>query len=127
MAAADCLVLPSRHDGWGAVVSEALMAGTPAICSYACGAAGAVRSSGVGGVFATGDVAALTQLLARVIAEGARSPEQRSQLVAWAHCLGTEAGASYLNAILAAAEGAGVVPTAPWQPGSPYSASEGER
>lgn len=30
---ADCLVLPSQHDGWGAVVSEALMVGTPVICT----------------------------------------------------------------------------------------------
>lgn len=49
MARADVLVLPSWHDGWGAVVSEALMAGTPAIASDACGSAGVVRASGVGG------------------------------------------------------------------------------
>lgn len=116
MAAADCLVLPSRHDGWGAVVSEALMAGTPAICSDACGAAGAVRASGVGGVFATGDVAALTRLLARVIAQGAPSPEQRSRLAAWARCLGAEAGARYLDTILAHATSPETSPRpiAPW-------------
>ena len=51
MADADCLVLPSLHDGWGAVVSEALIAGTPVICSDACGSAGVVEASGVGCVF----------------------------------------------------------------------------
>lgn len=51
MAQADCLVLPSRHDGWGAVVSEALMVGTPAICSDACGSSVVVQTSGCGGVF----------------------------------------------------------------------------
>ena len=51
MADADCLVLPSLHDGWGAVVSEALIAGTPGICSDACGSAGEVEASGVGCVF----------------------------------------------------------------------------
>ena len=44
MAKADCLVLPSRYDGWGAVVSEALLVGTPAICSDKCGSAGVVRA-----------------------------------------------------------------------------------
>lgn len=34
---ADCLVLPSHHDGWGAATSEALMTGTPVICSDNCG------------------------------------------------------------------------------------------
>jgi glycosyltransferase involved in cell wall biosynthesis len=39
LAAADCAVLPSRFDGWGALISEALSAGTPTICSAECGAA----------------------------------------------------------------------------------------
>lgn len=36
---ADVFVLPSRHDGWGVVVNEALGAGLPIICSEAVGAA----------------------------------------------------------------------------------------
>jgi glycosyltransferase involved in cell wall biosynthesis len=36
---ADVFVLPSRHDGWGVVVNEALGAGLPIICSDAVGAA----------------------------------------------------------------------------------------
>ena len=39
LANADLFVLPSRWDGWGAVVNEALMSGTPVICSSYCGAA----------------------------------------------------------------------------------------
>jgi glycosyltransferase involved in cell wall biosynthesis len=39
LAAADCAVLPSRFDGWGALISEALSVGTPAVCSANCGAA----------------------------------------------------------------------------------------
>jgi hypothetical protein len=55
MAQADCLVLPSIHDGWGAVASESLMVGTPVVCSDACGVAGVVQASGVGGVFPVKD------------------------------------------------------------------------
>lgn len=36
---ADVFVLPSRHDGWGVVVNEALGSGLPLICSDAVGAA----------------------------------------------------------------------------------------
>lgn len=54
IARADCLVLPSRYDCWGVVVSEALLVGTPAICSDACGSAGVVRASGVGCVISSG-------------------------------------------------------------------------
>ena len=100
MAEADCLVLPSRNDGWGAVVSEALMAGTPAICSDACGAAGIAQASGVGGVFPAGNVEALAALLRQVIARGRQTPEGRATLANWACCLDATAGAKYLEEIL---------------------------
>ncbi len=38
IGAHDCLVLPSKYDGWGAVVNEALSVGTRVVCSDACGA-----------------------------------------------------------------------------------------
>lgn len=115
MAEADCLVLPSDYDGWGAVVSEALMAGIPVICSDACGAAEAVRASGAGGVFPAGDHAALTSLLAQRIVQGRQPPASREALAAWARCLGAEAGADYLVRILAHAEEGAPRPHAPWQ------------
>ncbi|MCF8469399.1 MAG: glycosyltransferase family 4 protein [Parvibaculum sp.] len=115
MAEADCLVLPSRYDGWGAVVSEALMAGTPAICSDACGAAGAVRASGCGGVFPSGDVQALADLLRREVARGRQTSEKRAALASWAHCLGADAGAAYLESILFQTEAGGEPPMAPWE------------
>lgn len=97
---ADCLVLPSDHDGWGAVVSEALMVGTPVICSDACGSSVAVKASGKGGVFPAGDAAALEALLMDAIKLGKRDPVEREQLAVWAECLGAEAGAHYLLEIL---------------------------
>lgn len=114
MAEADCLVLPSRHDGWGAVISEALMAGTSVICSDRCGAAGVVELSGRGGVFRAGDVAALTRLLEREIAVGRHSSAQRAALARWARCLGAAAGAEYLSEILGWQPGADR-PLPPWQ------------
>ncbi len=47
----DLLVLPSRWDGWGIVVNEALMAGVPVIVSDMCGAADVVRDGVNGYVF----------------------------------------------------------------------------
>jgi glycosyltransferase involved in cell wall biosynthesis len=100
MANADCLVLPSRFDGWGAVVSEALMAGTPAICSDSCGVAGAVRASGWGGVFRSGDCQGLRKQLVQVMRQGSISAADRERLANWALCLGAEFGAEYLSSIL---------------------------
>jgi glycosyltransferase involved in cell wall biosynthesis len=114
MANADCLVLPSRHDGWGAVVSEALMVGTPVICSDACGAVGAVMSSGYGGLFPTNDVDKLTSLLKCVLSTGPLGAAERSSLKEWASSLGGEAGASFFIEILSYLEQRGDRPVAPW-------------
>jgi glycosyltransferase involved in cell wall biosynthesis len=63
MAAADVLVLPSRFDGWGAVVNEALMVGTPVICSDRCGASDVIEHGRNGYVFEAGNAGALKDRL----------------------------------------------------------------
>ena len=63
MAAADVLVLPSRFDGWGAVVNEALMVGTPVICSDRCGASDVIENGRNGYVFEAGNARALLECL----------------------------------------------------------------
>jgi len=108
-------VLPSRYDGWGAVVSEALMAGTPVICSDACGTAGVVRASKVGGVFANGDRDTLARRLREVLDVGPLTYQARAELALWARSLGAEAGATYLLAVLEYVEGNGNHPMPPWQ------------
>ncbi|OGB17303.1 MAG: hypothetical protein A2W72_08630 [Burkholderiales bacterium RIFCSPLOWO2_12_67_14] len=66
MAAADVLVLPSRFDGWGAVVNEALMVGSPVICSDRCGASDVIENGRNGHVFEAGNARALLECLHRV-------------------------------------------------------------
>lgn len=97
MAAANCLVLPSDHDGWGAVISEALMVGTPVICSSACGAKGAVVASKQGGVFYKNNPCELDTLLKKVLEAGPLASEERTRLRQWASCLDVQAGAEYLE------------------------------
>lgn len=118
LASADCLVLPSRHDGWGAVVSEALLAGIPAICSDRCGSATAVYASGRGEVFPSGDRPALTAALGRALRGGPPSLTDREETSRWAHCLTDDAGAAYLTRILAHADGEGPRPAPPWSSAS---------
>lgn len=47
----DVLVLPSLHDGWGAVINEAMMLGTIPVCSDKCGAKYIIQLAGFGGIF----------------------------------------------------------------------------
>ncbi|HEY2343310.1 MAG TPA: glycosyltransferase family 4 protein [Chthoniobacteraceae bacterium] len=67
---ADVFVLPSRHDGWGVVVNQALGAGLPLICSDAVGAAHDLITDGVNGcTFKGGDVDALLAAMERLAAD----------------------------------------------------------
>lgn len=115
---ADCLVLPSRHDGWGAVVSESLAVGTPVICSDACGSAGVVRRTGEGGVFRSGSVSELTGLIEDQLSKGKVSRSRRESLANWSLRIGGESGAKYLLDILAYVErNKKSRPIAPWDIG----------
>lgn len=114
MAKADCLVLPSRHDGWGAVISEALMVGTPVICSDACGASEVVMASNVGGVFGSGSLPELAGKLEHVLSQGRVGWADRMELAKWAECLGAKAGAQYLFNVLKYSSGLRERPTPPW-------------
>jgi len=117
MSQADCLVLPSRHDGWGAVISEALMVGTPVICSDACGAAGVVNASKTGGVFASDRDDEFRARLDRQLKTGPVTTEGRLRLASWAAALDAEAGARYLMQILDCSANGGSRPMPPWHPG----------
>ncbi len=118
MVNADCLVLPSRHDGWGAVVSEALIVGTPVICSDTCGSAGVVRASEKGGVFRSGDLGGLIDNLEAALSRGLVKETDRLALSNWANCLGAKAGASYLLNIFKYDDGIGKMPVPPWNAAS---------
>lgn len=61
---ADIFVLPSRYDGWGVVVNQALGAGLPIVCSDAVGAAVDLVDQGINGaIVPAGDADALYRSL----------------------------------------------------------------
>ena len=97
---ANCLVLPSRHDGWGAVVSESLMVGTPVICSDKCGSSVVVQASGVGGVFTANNQQSLIVSLRTQLRKGHLSTKERKKIIEWSKCLNATSGAKYLESIL---------------------------
>lgn len=67
MSQASLLVLPSRWDGWGLVVTEALMMKVPVIVSNMCGAADLVKTGANGFVFASEDTRDLRAKLSTFI------------------------------------------------------------
>lgn len=114
MRNADYLVLPSRHDGFGAVVSEALIAGTAVIVSDTCGSAGSAQASGAARVFRAGSLAELMQALSWAHERGKQTAERRAELSAWAGCLTGSTGASYLLQVLRHQRGQSPRPCPPW-------------
>jgi glycosyltransferase involved in cell wall biosynthesis len=69
-AQAGVFVLPSRYDGWGVVVNQALGAGLPIICSDMVGAGHDLVEENVNGLkFRAGDAAELEKKMARLVAE----------------------------------------------------------
>lgn len=67
LAAADVLCLPSYREGFGLVIIEAAATGVPAVCSRIYGITDAMEEGKTGLLFPIGDVAALTQMLLKLL------------------------------------------------------------
>lgn len=100
LAGSDLLVLPSRWDGWGAVVNEALMSGVPVVCSDYCGAADLIIPGFNGEVFECASPGSLTRALNRWIAKGPLVPEVRARIARWSGRLEGAAVADYFLDII---------------------------
>lgn len=67
-AQADVFVLPSRYDGWGVVLNQALGAGLPIVCSDMVGAGHDLVQDGVNGLkFRAGDATELAEQMERLL------------------------------------------------------------
>jgi glycosyltransferase involved in cell wall biosynthesis len=67
-ARADVFVLPSRYDGWGVVVNQAIAAGLPVVCSDQVGAGYDLVEEGVNGIrFRSCDVKSLQEAMQRFV------------------------------------------------------------
>jgi len=76
--AADCFVLPSRHDSFGMVVVEALACGTPAIVSEQTGAREAVTEEESGWVIPADDAEALAEQMTWCVEHADLAHDMRS-------------------------------------------------
>jgi len=94
-AAGDFFCMPSRHDGWGLVVPEALAAGLPVISTKNTGAAvELVRTGENGWVVPADDLTALEQAMSEAAQLGDAGWKRMSQkAVESVACIDTERGA----------------------------------
>lgn len=112
----DLLVLPSRYDGWGVVVNEALCAGVPVVCSDNAGAGAVAVAFGAGLSFSSGDAQALADVLARLTGVPSLLKAMRAATPLAAKALQPEVAARYmLDVIQAPADRRATIPS-PWYP-----------
>lgn len=117
---ADAMILPSRFDGWGAVVNESLSVGTPVLVSDACGAAELVVESERGEVFKADSVPALTAVLRKQLAKGRVDSTRRAAIQDWAAAsIAPTVAAEYLLGVMEHVRNGTARPDPPWLGSSP--------
>lgn len=105
-AQADAFVLPSRYDGWGVVVNQALGAGLPIIASDQVGAAHDLVSEGKNGfIFSAGDATSLTAAMLRYLTNSdlaaTHGEASRAMHHEWTPARGAERWARALHTVCA--------------------------
>ena len=83
-AAADLCLMPSRYESFGMVALEAMACGVPVIASRAGGLAVTVQDGTTGRLVPEGDVAALAQSVAGLLADDAGRRALGARAVEWA-------------------------------------------
>lgn len=111
----DILILPSRHDGWGAVVNEALMLGVPVICSNACGACELINQPWLGSVFKKNNRNSLADVMSEWCETGGISEQHRERVRNWSKCIEASLVGKYLENVLNHVYHSSPKPKAPWQ------------
>jgi glycosyltransferase involved in cell wall biosynthesis len=110
----DLLVLPSRFDGWGAVINEALTCGVPVVASDNCGAATLIQNQEIGDVFPSESVNKLREVLFNRISNGKLKCSKRERIREWSKNISGEVAAQYLVDIIKSTDDEKIQPIPPW-------------
>ena len=113
IAGYDFLVLPSRYDGWGVVVNEAIQAGVPVVCSDRVGAGAFVRRWGCGIVYPSESVDGLDHALRTLATSSAMRAQMAEACLRARHQLDPAVAARYVADVIAAG-GQTEAPVNPW-------------
>jgi glycosyltransferase involved in cell wall biosynthesis len=111
ISSADVLVLPSRWDGWGAVVNEALHCGTRTITSTSCGASSLIKTDQIGWIFERENQSSLRESIDKAIESIKEGRNRRLALTNWA--MKSISGDTVADHFVQCIE-ADLAPKAPW-------------
>ncbi len=114
MYKSDLMVLPSRWDGWGAVINEALMRGLPVICSDACGAKDLLDGKVRGSVFKANSLDSLKTTLTDWLTRERDRSLERQTLHRWSSCITGDHAAKYILGVIDCVYKGSPRPQPPW-------------
>lgn len=119
LARYDLCVVPSRFEGWGVVVNEAIQSGVPVVCSDRVTSRELIEASGAGAVYPALNPAGLGSTLERLIRDPAAIPVLRRKAREFSPRLRGLCVAAYLKRVMEFAfiDGSGDRPVPPWQEG----------
>lgn len=92
----DVLILPSLHDGWGAVINEGLQSGLYIISSDNCGAKTLIENSDRGLIFRNKNIESLTCSLQYCLQNLRIIKEGKTNRIVWANKISGESMAKYM-------------------------------
>lgn len=95
----DLSILPSKWDGWGAVINESLMAGVPAICSTNCGSSCLINGER-GDVFKANSKKSLSKVLEKWLSKGKTTDKTKESIKIWSNCLTGSSVADYVLEVI---------------------------
>nr|WP_250208042.1 glycosyltransferase family 4 protein [Curvibacter sp. CHRR-16] len=110
----DLFVLPSRHDGWGVVVNEAICAGVPVLCSDRTGAGDMAVALGAARLFVSEDLDSLVREMEVLVTRRDVLAALKQATVAAASQLQPEVAADYFLACVRAPQNARARLPSPW-------------
>lgn len=114
MSNADLVLVPSLFDGWGVVVNEAILAGTPVIASDAVGAGAMVIEWQCGRLFRNGNSAALRDELEELVLAPLAVDEMRRATVPLSATLQPAVAGRFMYDCIRARLANQSAPAAPW-------------
>ncbi len=109
-------VVPSRFDGWGMAINEALQAGLPVLASDRAGAAELVTYSAAGAVYPAESARALAEQLRRRLSDPQLLRRERAAALSYRHKVSSQIIGTYLRDALEHMLGlSSVKPRPPWR------------
>jgi glycosyltransferase involved in cell wall biosynthesis len=120
MANYDLLIVPSKYDGWGVVVNEALLQGVPVLASSKVGASALIAQSGAGTIFDPDNMLALINIIQSLIKDRNILKNWALKAQIYAQQLSPDTASTYMMACIQASLHGTEKPTCPWYSMSIY-------